>query len=195
MTSELLCQSCGCAFTLPDSVRAKYPKWTPKQCMACRSGKTAPAASKDDALARFTAGPQTGIFTDGSCDPNPGPGGWGAVKVVDGAILQESAGREDWTTNNRMELRALIEAYAMTASDEEIAIFSDSQYCVRTVNEWAAVWEKRGWKRKTGEIENLDLVQQLYALAQSRPNARVEWIRAHAGSRWNEYADAIARGT
>ncbi len=193
MTQEPVCQDCGATFTLPESVRAKYPGWTPKQCISCRSGKTAPAATASEALTRFSAGPQSGIFTDGSSDPNPGPGGWGAVKVVDGEIIEQRAGRAGQTTNNRMELTALIEAFKMTHEDEEVAVFSDSQYCVKTVNEWAAGWEKRGWKRKTGPIENLDLVKELYALAQSRPQARVEWIRAHAGSRWNEYADALAR--
>ena len=193
MSPSFTCQTCGAAFTLPESARAKYPSWTPKQCMACRSGKTAPAETPSDALSRFSAGPQSGIFTDGSSDPNPGPGGWGAVKVIDGEIIEQRAGREPQTTNNRMELTALIEALKMTAEDEEIAVFSDSQYCVKTVNEWAAGWEKRGWKRKDGPIVNLDLVKELYALAQSRPQARVEWIRAHAGSRWNEYADALAR--
>lgn len=193
MTQELVCQDCGATFALSDAVRTKYPNWTPKQCMSCRSGKTAPAAAASDALTRFSAGPQSGIFTDGSSDPNPGPGGWGAVKVLDGEIIEQRAGREGQTTNNRMELTALTEAFKMTAEDEEIIIFSDSQYCVKTINEWAAGWEKRGWKRKTGPIENLDLVRELYALAQSRPRARVDWIRAHNGSRWNEYADALAR--
>ncbi len=193
MTQELVCQNCGATFALSDAVRAKYRNWTPKQCMPCRSGKTVPAATASDALTRFSGGPQSGIFTDGSSDPNPGPGGWGAVKVIDGEIIEQRAGREGRTTNNRMELTALIEAFKMTAEDEEITVFSDSQYCVKTVNEWAAGWEKRGWKRKTGPIENLDLVQEMYALAQSRSRARVEWIRAHNGSRWNEYADALAR--
>ena len=193
VTQALSCETCGKSFKLLESVRAKYPGWTPKQCMACRSGKTTPADTPSEAASRFSAGPQSGIFTDGSSDPNPGPGGWGAVKVIDGEIIEQRAGREGQTTNNRMELTALIEAFKMTAEDEEIIVFSDSQYCVKTVNEWAAGWEKRGWKRKDGPIVNLDLVQELFALARSRPRARVEWIRAHNGSRWNEYADALAR--
>jgi ribonuclease HI len=63
---------------------------------------------------------------------------------------------------------------------------------VQTLTEWAAGWERRGWKRTTGEVKNLDLVQEAYALAKDRPRARIQWIRAHDGSRWNEYADALS---
>lgn len=192
-TNSFTCKDCGEAFTVPAASLAKYPGWVPKQCMRCRSGKTAPAADTADALARFSKGPSTGIFTDGGSEPNPGRGGWGAVKVVDNEIVEERHGREERTTNNRMELRALIEAYRMLGEDEEMPVYSDSQYCVKLVNEWAAGWEKRGWKRKTGPIENLDLVQELYALAEAHPKATLTWIRGHAGSRWNEYADALTR--
>jgi ribonuclease HI len=92
-----------------------------------------------------------------------------------------------------MELQALIEAYRMLESGETIDVYSDSQYAVKTVTEWARGWAARGWKRKDGAILNLDLVQQLFALAQTHPNARLQWIRGHAGSLWNEYADALAR--
>ena len=91
-----------------------------------------------------------------------------------------------------MELRALIEAYKALARDADLTVYSDSQLCVNTINQWAAGWERRGWKRKTGPIKNLDLVKQLYALAGDRPGVRLEWIRAHDGFKWNEYADALA---
>ena len=71
-------------------------------------------------------------------------------------------------------------------------MYSDSQLCVRTINEWAAGWEQRGWRRKSGPIANLELVQELYALAGARSNVTLQWIKAHDGSRWNEYADALA---
>ena len=80
----------------------------------------------------------------------------------------------------------------LLAEDAKVEIYSDSQLCVKTVNEWAAGWEKRGWKRKTGPIKNLDLVRELWALAQARPGVKFKWIKAHDGSRWNEYADALA---
>jgi ribonuclease HI len=81
----------------------------------------------------------------------------------------------------------------MTGPNEEAAIYSDSQYSVKIVNEWAAGWAAKGWRRKAGEILNLDLVQELYALAQTRPKASLQWIRGHAGNTWNERADVLAR--
>jgi ribonuclease HI len=156
------------------------------------AGNRGDQLNPEEVLARYTRGPDTGVFTDGSCDPNPGPGGWGFVWVEAGQILKEQHGSDPSTTNNRMELTALIEAYQFLPSETEVTIYSDSQLCVNTVNQWAAGWEKRGWKRKSGPIKNLDLVQRLYALSQERPRVQLEWIRAHDGSRWNEYADAIA---
>lgn len=148
--------------------------------------------STAEVLERFTGGPQTGVFTDGSCQGNPGPGGWGAVYVRDGKILEERHGFDPQTTNNRMELTAMIEGLSMVGPGEEIDVYSDSQLVVNTLTKWAASWEKRGWKRKGGPVMNLDLVQRAYALLKERPHARVKWIRAHDGSRWNEYADALA---
>ena len=131
------------------------------------------------------------IWTDGACSGNPGPGGWGAL-LRKGTTEKEMSGAEADTTNNRMELQALIEAYKLLRNDAKVSIYSDSQLCVRTINEWAATWEKRGWKRKTGPIANLELVQEGYALAGAHPSVKVEWIKAHNGSRWNEYADSLA---
>ena len=71
-------------------------------------------------------------------------------------------------------------------------VYSDSNLVVQTLNEWAAGWERRGWKRRAGPVKNLDLVQRAWTLAQERPHARIQWIRAHNGARWNEYADALA---
>jgi ribonuclease HI len=157
--------------------------------VAKRSG---PPPTPEQVLERYHEGPKTGVFTDGSCDPNPGAGGWGYVWVEEDEILRKDCGREPNTTNNRMELTALIEAYKMLPSDGVFSVYSDSQLCVKTINEWAAGWEQRGWKRKTGPVENLDLVKQLYGLAKAKPDIELKWIRAHDGSRWNEYADALA---
>jgi ribonuclease HI len=137
-------------------------------------------------------GPDTGVFTDGSSDPNPGPGGWGWVWVQDGEILAKGHGRDPDTTNNRMELKALIEAFKKLPDETDLVVYSDSQLCVNTINQWAHGWEKRGWKRKGGPIKNLELVQELYTLAQAKPRIELQWIRAHEGTRWNEYADALA---
>jgi ribonuclease HI len=146
----------------------------------------------EEVLKRHTSGPRTGVFTDGSCEGNPGPGGWGVVWVEDDRILREAHGADPATTNNRMELRALIEAFRMLPADSTATVHSDSQLCVKTINEWAPGWAARGWRRKTGPIANLELVQELYALARAHPKVRLQWIAAHDGSRWNEYADALA---
>jgi len=148
--------------------------------------------SPEEVLERYAGGPRSGVFTDGSCEGNPGPGGWGMVWVEDDRIVAERSGSDPATTNNRMELVALIAAYRELPEDARITVYSDSQLCVKTVNEWAEGWERRGWRRRDGAIANLELVRELYALANSHPQAELRWIKAHDGSRWNEYADALA---
>ena len=148
--------------------------------------------SLEEVLERFSGGPKSGVFTDGSCEGNPGPGGWGFVWVEDDHIVSEQSGVDANTTNNRMELTALIAAYRALPDDCAITVYSDSQLCVKTVNEWAAGWEQRGWRRRSGPIANLEQVQELYRLANAHPQVELKWIKAHDGSRWNEYADALA---
>lgn len=150
--------------------------------------------SPEEVLLRYDSGPKSGVFTDGSCEGNPGPGGWGVVWVEDDEIVASRSGRDPKTTNNRMELAALIAAYELLPEDATVTVYSDSQLCVKTVNEWAEGWERRGWRRKSGPIANLELVQRLYELAGRHPDVELRWIRAHDGSRWNEYADALANG-
>jgi ribonuclease HI len=145
-----------------------------------------------EVLARFHDGPLTGIFTDGSARPNPGPGGWGMVYVKDNTIISEAHGKESPTTNNRMELTALIEAFKLIPPGEAVAVYTDSELCVNTITKWASAWAARGWKRKTGPIKNLELVQELYRLARERPKASLQWVKAHNGWRWNEYADSLS---
>jgi ribonuclease HI len=148
--------------------------------------------SPSEVLSLYSAGPKTGVFTDGSCEGNPGPGGWGFVWVENDVIRAEQCGHDPATTNNRMELSGLIAAYKALPRDARISVYTDSQLCVSTINEWASGWEARGWRRKTGPIANLELVQELWALAKARPGVQLRWIKAHDGSRWNEYADALA---
>ncbi|MCI5065205.1 ribonuclease HI [bacterium] len=145
-----------------------------------------------EVLQRYTGGPQSGVFTDGGSSPNPGPGGWGFVHVEGGEILREEHGHEAETTNNRMELTALINAFRALPKDVEVTVYSDSDLCVKTLKEWAPGWRARGWKRKSGPIKNLELVQEAFALYEERPGVTVKWIKAHDGSLWNEYADALA---
>ena len=143
-------------------------------------------------FAKYHGGPSTGVFTDGSSFPNPGPGGWGAVYVVDNDIVDQAHGHDPQTTNNRMELTALIHGCALVPPGREATLYSDSKLCVDTVNVWAPGWEARGWVRKTGPIQNLDLVKELVAALRARPELTVAWVPAHAGYRWNEYADSLS---
>ena len=91
-----------------------------------------------------------------------------------------------------MELTALIAALGLVPPGVPTIVYSDSNLAVRTTNEWAAGWEKRGWKRKTGQVENLDLVKAVYEGFRLRPELDLRWIKAHAGFTWNEYADRLA---
>jgi ribonuclease HI len=214
---SFVCQTCSKQFEVPDATLAKFPGWQPKRCLNCKNKQGvvgAPARAKAptkaarptirsassreenltaaEVLAKYTAGPTDGVFTDGAADPNPGPGGWGAVYVIGNQIVAEAEGHEKHTTNNRMELAALIAGAALVPVGTRTTVYTDSQLCVSTITEWAAGWEKRGWKRKGGEIKNLELVKEAYALFKSRPELEVRWIAAHSGNRWNEYADSLA---
>jgi ribonuclease HI len=199
MTQTGTCSECGTSFDVPASLQERFPGWTPSKCPTCHRGRPATPRgavegqlNPSDVLERFTAGPLTGVFTDGSADPNPGPGGWGAVYVRDDQIIDQAHGHEPNTTNNRMELTALIAGYDLVPPGESTTVYSDSNYCVRMINEWAAGWARNGWRRKTGPVKNLDLVKALYERAQARPELTLRWIKAHDGSRWNEYADALS---
>ncbi len=194
------CRACWRAATTDDDSRprGRSRRSSGKRGTAARGGARRGATLREenltvvDVLERYTAGPDTGVFTDGSAVPNPGPGGWGAVYVRDGDVLAQDHGHHPDTTNNRMEFTALIHGIDLVPAGTPATIHSDSQLVVNTVNEWAASWEKRGWKRRSGPIKNLDLVQEAYAKLQRRPELEVTWIKAHDGSRWNEYADSLA---
>ncbi len=112
--------------------------------------------------------------------------------VVANEIVDEAYGHDPETTNNRMELSALIEAARLVPDGVAAVVFSDSKLAVQTITEWAAGWEARGWKRKTGPVENLDLVKRVFSTYRKRPHLELRWIAAHSGYRWNEYADALA---
>jgi ribonuclease HI len=207
------CLDCGRPFAVSDATLEKYPGWTPKRCLACknqsptktskskipvvRSARSASSAREEnltvaEVLAKYTDGPDAGVFTDGAADPNPGPGGWGAVYIVGNRIEGEKWGQSPHTTNNRMELSALIAGCALVPKGTGAILYSDSQLCVNTMNMWAKGWKARGWKRKDGEIKNLELVKELYGILEQRPELELRWIAAHSGLRWNEYADSLA---
>lgn len=186
---EFSCEACGAVFDLPQHILDRYPGWTPKQCRDCRQGKGSRTASS--ASNHVTAG--DGVYTDGGCEPNPGPGGWGVVWVRDGEAVEERWGHDPDTTNNRMELTALIEAVKLVPDGISTTLYSDSNLAVQTINQWAAGWKRNGWKRKTGPVQNLDLVRELYEAFTARPELSLEWIKAHVGHRWNERADDLSR--
>jgi len=125
-------------------------------------------------------------YTDGSASPNPGPGGYAVI--LDGAPV--ALGREKNSTNIRMEAHALIAAYKIAQPGDTIS--TDSEFWVNVVTKWAAGWKRNGWKKKTGQIANLELVQELYDLYCSKPDVILEWTRGHVGTDGNEAADEWA---
>jgi len=131
------------------------------------------------------------IFTDGSCDPNPGPGGWAAI-IIDGDKKTEICGSESHSTNNRMELTAALEALRKVDASKSLRIFTDSQYLQKGVTEWMKNWKARNWKRKGGVLANIDLWQALSAELDHR-KITWKWIRGHNGHPHNERADRLAR--
>jgi ribonuclease HI len=131
------------------------------------------------------------IFTDGACKGNPGPGGWGALLVM-GEHEKELFGGELGTTNNRMELKAVIEALNTLTRPCEVVVHTDSQYVQKGISEWIHGWKARGWKTAAREpVKNADLWQALDA-AQARHRVEWRWVRGHNGHAGNERADALA---
>ncbi|MFQ5563972.1 MAG: ribonuclease HI [Parvularculaceae bacterium] len=132
------------------------------------------------------------IYTDGACSGNPGPGGWGALIVIDGSET-ELKGGESATTNNRMELTAAIRALAAAPKGAPVRLHTDSQYVKNGVTQWMKRWKKNGWRTADRKpVKNQDLWETLDALAAAR---RVDWrwVKGHAGHPENERADALAR--
>ncbi len=131
------------------------------------------------------------IFTDGACRGNPGPGGWGAL-LRSGRHERELWGGEPETTNNRMELTAVIEALRALKRPVRVRVHTDSTYVQKGISEWIHSWKKNGWKTKAKEpVKNADLWQQLDALVQ-RYEVSWLWVKGHAGHVENERADALA---
>lgn len=126
------------------------------------------------------------FYTDGSAEPNPGHGGFAVVS--DGQPV--ALGSEAESTNIRMEGKALIAAYQLAQSGDEI--YTDSEFWVNVLTKWAAGWESKGWQKKGGPIKNIELVQELYALYQQKPEVKLTWTRGHVGTEGNELADQWA---
>lgn len=126
------------------------------------------------------------LWTDGSASPNPGPGGYAVIENGEPVAL----GRDDKTTNIRMEGCALITALRLLAG-EEGEIHTDSEFWINVLTKWASGWKENGWTKKKGEIQNLDLVKEAYDLFLSS-RAELVWVRGHVGTEMNELADEWA---
>jgi len=131
------------------------------------------------------------IYTDGACSGNPGPGGWGAIMKY-GGKKKELDGSEAVTTNNRMELISVITALEALLESCEVELYTDSQYVANAVNlGWLESWQKRGWKRKGGEVKNPDLWVKLIPLLEKH-NVTFTWIKGHAENEYNNRCDELA---
>jgi ribonuclease HI len=131
------------------------------------------------------------IYTDGACKGNPGPGGWGAL-LVSGKHRRELRGGERETTNNRMELTAVIRALETLRRASEVDLYTDSQYVKNGIESWIHGWKRNGWKTADRKpVKNADLWRELDALAAAH-RVRWHWIKGHNGHPENERADALA---
>jgi ribonuclease HI len=131
------------------------------------------------------------IYTDGACKGNPGPGGWGAILEVDGKE-REMFGGEAATTNNRMELTAVIEALAALKRPCRVRLHTDSQYVQKGITEWIHGWKARGWRTAAKEpVKNVDLWKKLDEVVRAH-HIHWVWVKGHAGHEGNERADALA---
>ncbi len=132
------------------------------------------------------------ILTDGACSGNPGPGGWGAILRA-GAHEKTLCGGEPATTNNRMELLAVIRALETLKRPSKVRVHTDSQYVQKGISEWIHNWKRRGWTTASKQpVKNADLWRELDAV-QAKHDVQWVWVKGHAGHVDNERADALAR--
>lgn len=151
----------------------------------------------------ISSGAVLALFTDGACRGNPGPGAWGAlIQDPQSRILWEGSGHADQTTNNKMELSAVIEALKESENlynekgwpkDRTLLLYSDSKYVLDGLRSWVPGWKARGWKKADKKApENLELWQELDQLSLQFPNLKLHWVKGHSGHPQNEYVDGLA---
>lgn len=133
------------------------------------------------------------IYTDGACSGNPGPGGWGALLRFNG-VEKEMNGGEEETTNNRMEMMAVIEALGALKKSSHVKLYTDSKYVMQGVTEWMDGWKAKNWKTAAKKpVKNVDLWKRIDDAVQAH-NVEFIWVKGHAGHPENERADELARG-
>lgn len=148
------------------------------------------------------------IYTDGACEPNPGRGGWGAILEFTNSsgkkTAKEFSGTEDNTTNNRMEIMAVLMALRRLKYPCHVTIYTDSRYVADSIGNWQkgrpdkkrtgwmVRWESRGWTRKEGVLKNKDLWQEIYKHVVIQSGVTMRWVRGHSGHEMNERCDALA---
>ena len=134
------------------------------------------------------------IYTDGACKGNPGPGGWGALLCSEDGSEKELYGGESGTTNNRMEMTAVIQALSALKRPCKITLHLDSQYVLKGITEWLPGWKAKGWRTAAKQpVKNVDLWQALDALVQTSGHViDWRWVKGHAGDVGNERADGLA---
>jgi len=135
--------------------------------------------------------PQVEIYTDGACSGNPGPGGWAAI-LRTGSQEKVISGGEKETTNNRMELTAALEALRCLKKNSQVHIHTDSSYLLNGATSWLADWKKRDWKRKHGQLQNVDLWKEM-DVELAKHQVEWVWVKGHAGNPLNERVDELAR--
>lgn len=135
--------------------------------------------------------PLVTIYTDGACRGNPGPGGWGAILRY-GRHERGISGGESDTTNNRMELRAALEALRTLTEPCRVVLYTDSEYLKKGITLWMPNWKKRNWRRKGGKLANVDLWMKLDE-EMARHEVGWRWVKGHAGNTYNERVDKLAR--
>lgn len=136
--------------------------------------------------------PSIEMYTDGACSGNPGPGGWGVLMRY-GAHEKEMCGGEAETTNNRMEMMAVIEGLSALKKKSDVKLYTDSKYVMQGVTEWMPGWKAKNWKTASKKpVKNKDLWQRIDSLVQEH-NVEFFWVKGHAGHPENERADELAR--